>query len=104
MYPYWGEDILNQCGNADVPFFFKQWGRWGVDLMSKPDGFSRPLWPDGSFGSVDWDPAVFHEPGVYIMSPRGKKANGSYLAGNYWTEMPHVWQEEQEALKHGKLW
>ncbi|MGQ0700787.1 MAG: DUF5131 family protein [Panacagrimonas sp.] len=27
----WLTDIQDQCTRADVAFFFKQWGRWGVD-------------------------------------------------------------------------
>lgn len=26
MHPIWVESILDKCNNADVPFFFKQWG------------------------------------------------------------------------------
>ena len=28
MHPDWARSIRNQCGNAGVPFFFKQWGEW----------------------------------------------------------------------------
>lgn len=31
MHPQWARDIRDQCAAAGVPFFFKQWGEWGVD-------------------------------------------------------------------------
>ncbi|NOS98781.1 MAG: phage Gp37/Gp68 family protein [Methylotenera sp.] len=31
MKPEWAESIRDQCEEAGVAFFFKQWGGWGVD-------------------------------------------------------------------------
>ncbi len=31
MLPEWVENIHDQCKKSTVPFFFKQWGNWGVD-------------------------------------------------------------------------
>jgi len=28
MHPQWARDIRDQCADAGVPFFFKQWGEW----------------------------------------------------------------------------
>lgn len=28
MHPDWARSLRNQCANAGVPFFFKQWGEW----------------------------------------------------------------------------
>ncbi|AYM13099.1 phage Gp37/Gp68 family protein [Agrobacterium tumefaciens] len=28
MHPLWAQSIRDQCQQADVPFFFKQWGAW----------------------------------------------------------------------------
>lgn len=30
MHPDWARSIRDQCAAAGVPFFFKQWGSWGV--------------------------------------------------------------------------
>ena len=30
MHPDWARSIRNQCVDAGVPFFFKQWGEWGI--------------------------------------------------------------------------
>ena len=31
MKPEWVESVKHQCDEADVAFFFKQWGTWGAD-------------------------------------------------------------------------
>lgn len=31
MHPGWARDIRNQCAEAGVPFFFKQWGDWAPE-------------------------------------------------------------------------
>lgn len=33
MHPDWVRDLRDQCVNADVPFFFKQWGEWAPDCL-----------------------------------------------------------------------
>jgi len=35
MNPKWVRKVRDQCEDAGVPFFFKQWGAWG------PDGIRR---------------------------------------------------------------
>lgn len=35
MHEAWALSIRNQCVEADVPFFFKQWGTWGPDLIRR---------------------------------------------------------------------
>jgi protein gp37 len=40
MHPDWARSIRDQCTNAGVPFFFKQWGEWGE--------------PTDSLGRLDW--------------------------------------------------
>jgi len=34
MHPDWARNIRDQCAEAGVPFFFKQWGEWAVDKLS----------------------------------------------------------------------
>lgn len=29
MHPAWARDLRDQCAEALIPFFFKQWGEWG---------------------------------------------------------------------------
>ena len=35
MKPGWVESIQRQAHEAEVAFFFKQWGRWGADGISR---------------------------------------------------------------------
>lgn len=50
----WVVDIRDQCARADVPFFFKQWGAFGVDGRRRSkkdngrllDGQTWDGWPE----------------------------------------------------------
>lgn len=35
MRAEWAESVRRQCLDADVPFFFKQWGAWGADGLKR---------------------------------------------------------------------
>ena len=35
MKEEWVLNIKNQCAEFDIPFFFKQWGTWGADLVKR---------------------------------------------------------------------
>jgi protein gp37 len=64
MHPNWARSIRDQCQNAGVAFFFKQWGQF-VPMIA-------PLWPE-SAGSVNY----YHP----TMKSVGKKAAGRLLDG-----------------------
>jgi protein gp37 len=34
----WVDGIKRQCDDADVAFFFKQWGTWGADGQKRSKG------------------------------------------------------------------
>ena len=87
MHPDWARGLRDQCANARVPFFFKQWGEWlpetqvadattlaGVDadVVSNSE---RHLWSD--------KPNDFS----YFL---GKKHAGNLLDGKVWKEYPEV--------------
>jgi len=39
MHPHWVRSLRNQCINAGVPFFFKQWGEWEpIQYVDGQDG------------------------------------------------------------------
>ena len=63
MHPDWARSIRDQCTSAGVPFFFKQWGAWKVEL--------------------DRDGERFH-----IMRKVAKKAAGRLLDGVEHNGMP----------------
>lgn len=63
MKPRWARQVRDQCVNAGVPFFFKQWGAWAP---LEPD-----LLGDGT-----------------TLRRVGKRAAGRLLDGRTWDEMP----------------
>lgn len=90
MHPDWVRDLRDECIDADVPFFFKQWGDW----------FPRDQWEDHPTlilpddddcynAPGDQSLYVFREPGAYhVMHRVGKKAAGRLLDGREWSEWP----------------
>lgn len=92
MHPDWVRDIRDQCVEATVPFFFKQWGEWAVTYdrdrddpdwrrCPKSDGPSgRYINLAGGFG--------FHGDRVSYTRRIGKKAAGRELDGRTWEEYP----------------
>lgn len=88
MHPDWVRSIRDQCYAAGVPFFFKQWGRWGHGFTDDPDpkGRTWALWPDGQFTN-QWRPGPEMN-GSAIMYDVGKKRAGHLLDGQEWREYP----------------
>ena len=73
MHPDWVRSIRDQCQEAGVPFFFKQWGEWELAPWA--------------FG----DPSPLNKTIVYdgkIFEKTGKKEAGRLLAGREWNERP----------------
>lgn len=74
MHPYWVRILRDQCVEADVPFFFKQWGEW-----------------------CDWSQTTDHVAAKIGSHPDrliklGKKSAGRLLDGREWSEFPKVVQ------------
>jgi protein gp37 len=81
MHPDWVRSLRDQCRDAGVPFFFKQWGEWGPGefLGSTELVF---LWPSGN-------PSItFAAPGTTEMGRVGKRAAGRRLDGVEHSEFP----------------
>jgi protein gp37 len=70
MHPEWVRSARDQCRDAGVPFFFKQWGEWNPDNK----GICRGIRTQKLEGVV-----------LYRI---GKKAAGRSLDGEAWDEMP----------------
>lgn len=101
MHPAWARDLRDQCAEAEVNFFFKQWGEWapGCDVYADD--------PDDAIRSAGYDPCEDHmiaiqrngdmpqgmggpdgdwcehqpAPGSWWMVRVGKKAAGRLLDG-----------------------
>jgi len=82
MHPDWVRSIRDQCQEANVPFFFKQWGEWkphserlGGGIFFKPDS---TFTCQGDY----WDGSAA------AMNRVGKKHAGRLLDGREWNERP----------------
>lgn len=74
MHPHWVQKIQRACDLYELPFFFKQWGRWFPVTSFEPNGSTRLLYPDGTFTDVNWnldDTNILA--GASVMAPLGKK-------------------------------
>ena len=76
MHPDWARSLRDQCQEAGVPFFFKQWGEWKQcqepqEVYSAKTGFQTLVAGEG-FKRV------------------GKKAAGRILDGKEYNEMPTI--------------
>jgi protein gp37 len=92
MHPDWARSLRDQCQEADVPFFFKQWGEWqngstldaGKDRIVLNDGrvLKSPYTTDQETRDrwSDYHPCM--------MAPVGKKKAGRLLHGREWNEFP----------------
>jgi protein gp37 len=88
MHPDWVRSLRDQCVEAGVPLFFKQWGEWAPVPENTP--LPRNLDNAGWFTSEGFAP---HEVGaIYdgeeMMHRVGKKAAGRLLDGRTWDEFP----------------
>jgi len=96
-HPAWFRDLRDQCAQAGVPFFFKQWGNWapGDDIEAnrgdhigmfeehrEDGGAPRHSWPDGLIGAVR---APSMDTTVYRIE---KKNAGALLDGVEHKEFP----------------
>jgi protein gp37 len=82
MHPAWARGLRDQCTQAGVPFFFKQWG------VYRPGGdATRPaVWVD-PYGQ----PGPFDGSGRQVAMVRvGKHAAGRDLDGRTWNEFPQM--------------
>jgi len=67
MHPDWVRSLRDQCQAAGVPFFFKQWGEYGLNWLNDDNG---------KIEGSEW------------MDRMGKKKAGRILDGRTWDEMP----------------
>ena len=108
MHPDWVRNICDQCVAANVPFYFKQWGRWkpGRSEWSPGKPITKARWiePDGSYSKWDLTQAgtPYHitrkglitplgkspECDSIFMTPVGKKKADCKLDGKEWKQLP----------------
>lgn len=88
--PDWFRSIRDQCQDAGVAFFFKQFGEWAPNpnAIPTPRNIDHIGWftPDGF---APHDVGAIYRGEVYIVRS-GKNATGRLLDGRTWTEFPEV--------------
>jgi protein gp37 len=92
-HPEWARSLRDQCQDADVPFFWKQWGEWfpfrhASDLPgADPNSKVCLVKADGrSFSPYSH---AEHAPGQQ-MARIGKEAAGHLLDGQVWQQFPEA--------------
>lgn len=116
VHPDWARKIRDQCVGANVPFFFKQWGEWGIVDCNKlyADQHNYKAMPalkvsipeNGIFHTYTFCSTEKlkendkHEVWIYnksnlsenpiLMKKTGKKAAGNLLDGKVWQQMPQI--------------
>lgn len=93
MHPDWARSLRDQCANARVPFFFKQWGEWAPGSNFQTSGtvavdeMGRTA-ADGLLGNYPKDASSAD--GWEMMHRAGKKAAGALLDGKEYREFPKL--------------
>lgn len=77
-HPNWFRSLRDQCAEAEVPFFFKQWGEWGEAW----GGCTHLIYPDGRVveGSHEHPDAWKHKTAETIAR-MGKQSSGRLIDG-----------------------
>lgn len=82
-HPDWFRSLRDQCVEAGVPFFFKQWGEWmPIEKAHAAEENEVVLVSSGEQKIMTSDQTAV------IMRKFGKKAAGRLLDGREWNEMP----------------
>jgi len=84
MHPEWVRSVRDQCVDAEVPFFFKQWGEWFP--RSQWEGNPDLVLPDDR--DVERGPHTFIFDDGEVMHYVGKKKAGRLLDSQEWNEFP----------------
>ena len=85
MHPDWARGLRDQCADAGVPFFFKQWGAWRPSCCSLAD--RRSLAAVHHNGPVVYSPDITTGDEV-LMRRIGKAAAGALLDGREHRDFP----------------
>lgn len=83
MHPEWARGLRDQCVNANVPFFFKQWGEYTSEQRPGVEVVMSKLRP----GQCVTSGIKGHHT---LYSRVGKKLAGSLLDGVEWKQFPGV--------------
>jgi len=88
MHPDWVRSVRDQCQEAEVPFFFKQWGEWVPDDFQTvlPSGNTPKQCSVHAYTGETFDHSYPYN--AVDMMRIGRKAAGRLLDGQEWSEFP----------------
>jgi protein gp37 len=84
MHPDWARSLRDQCGSANVAFFFKQWGDWLPHGQGFCDGYHEQRIIDPATGEKSSLPQHGTNNLIYRV---GKSKAGRLLDGKEWNEV-----------------
>lgn len=92
MHPDWARSLRDQCVNAGVPFFFKQWGEWVSmsELIRHDKATVMSALPSQHSISLNGDVSKEFVEGCCSMYRVGKARAGRLLDGREWNEFPEA--------------
>lgn len=86
MHPDWPISLRDQCVQAHIPYFFKQWGEY-LPLIEIQQRANKNL----DFFSLTHDPKILSFENQSMEFWRvGKKAAGRILEGRQWNDYPNL--------------
>ena len=90
MHPDWARSLRDQCQEADVPYFFKQWGAWWPLREAEGYSVSRDIATENAkkIQAAAGTPPVSGR--IAEMRRVGKKRAGRLLDAREWNEYPEV--------------
>lgn len=92
MHPAWPKSLRDQCDEAGVPFFFKQWGEWIPGEDATNDHLNNPrvrgCWAHLAGDAHDGNNPAAFRPGDENMLRVGRKAANELLDGVEYKSLP----------------
>ena len=90
MHIAWARSLRDQCVQADVPFFFKQWGEWlPVDEDAMRDEPGRFVRLDRNGVDLSDLPGLWSEEDA-VLKRVGRGKAGRVLDGKVWDQRPEA--------------
>lgn len=91
MHPDWARGLRDQCRDAGVAFFFKQWGEWAPSTPEEAEANPHSGWQAmAAHPHVAKAAELYPEAGAKFVARVGKKAAGRLLDGIEHSDFPKV--------------
>lgn len=90
MRPDWARSVRDQCQAAGVPFYFKQWGEWGIAMHGENIEAFKSGRATGFWLNNKWHSNLISPIHGLPMIRTTKKAAGRLLDGRTWDGLPEA--------------